>query len=631
MGVRRAAEEAGSVALEKTNSAWQGVHEATYEAAKQGQSTLTSNHDAAGAAEVQCAHLRSALQLDLMLASIPGMSEAENETLRGASSAAAESVAAGWDIYAHRVSIAAKVGGAGAAERVADEEWDNIRAGVVAAVMGVVGEHTTQAGKTVQDLESCIEEAWRAVEAPHRSQVCRPETKGDGRLRRLFCDEVSLACFVAIAAPNHLWDQVKANLRAGMSPFDQAILLPYYHIWTYNPRFYSLFCDQAIPLPYYHIWTYNPRFYSLFCDQALPRIEDTVVDAASLNAEDRHVRGRSGIIRAAKEHAEARAEKAWGEMEAVVIANAMGHAAVERMSPALAPRAADGEEPMSPLGGGGLDLRRSLHHTAIFRNRQRQEEAQKAMQTSQKAAAAASTMRDALRNEWGELVATAKHAAEQSAAPRTSGMSREHRRDEIERMRQWNQVTHRDVDVAAVVAMERREKRSFADLLDEVRAQSGDGKAGAWEEEIIRMWYDDQAKNKGVPLSSMLITAVESGHLEMARLLLAAGADVHAVDCDERPLEVVVERCPGKKRHLMWALIQASRDREEEEKGGLGPAAAAEEDEEGEEGMMLVQAESWKGGAFIEEGYEEAALEAASSSEETDEEDIPIRRETSRF
>jgi len=44
-------------------------------------------------------------------------------------------------------------------------------------------------------------------------------------------------------------------------------LIHYYHIWTYNPRVYSLFLFNLV-LPnlihYYHIWTYNPRFYSLF-------------------------------------------------------------------------------------------------------------------------------------------------------------------------------------------------------------------------------------------------------------------------------------------------------------------------------------------------------------------------------
>jgi len=42
----------------------------------------------------------------------------------------------------------------------------------------------------------------------------------------------------------------------------------YFHIWTYNPRFYSLqvlrdFEPALYATPYYHIWTYNPRFHSL--------------------------------------------------------------------------------------------------------------------------------------------------------------------------------------------------------------------------------------------------------------------------------------------------------------------------------------------------------------------------------
>jgi len=37
----------------------------------------------------------------------------------------------------------------------------------------------------------------------------------------------------------------------------------YYHIWTYNPRFYSLQVAHLQFIHYYHIWTYNPRFYSL--------------------------------------------------------------------------------------------------------------------------------------------------------------------------------------------------------------------------------------------------------------------------------------------------------------------------------------------------------------------------------
>lgn len=54
--------------------------------------------------------------------------------------------------------------------------------------------------------------------------------------------------------------------------------------------------------------------------------------------------------------------------------------------------------------------------------------------------------------------------------------------------------------------------------------------------------YDDQAKNKAVPLTSLLVTAVESGHLEIARLLLAAGADVNAEDCDGEQLEVPLRK-----------------------------------------------------------------------------------------
>ena len=36
-----------------------------------------------------------------------------------------------------------------------------------------------------------------------------------------------------------------------------------YHIWTYNPRFYSLEQARSQRPCNYHIWTYNPRFYSL--------------------------------------------------------------------------------------------------------------------------------------------------------------------------------------------------------------------------------------------------------------------------------------------------------------------------------------------------------------------------------
>lgn len=79
--------------------------------------------------------------------------------------------------------------------------------------------------------------------------------------------------------------------------------------------------------------------------------------------------------------------------------------------------------------------------------------------------------------------------------------------------------------------------------------------------------------------------------------------------------QVVVERCPGKRRQLMWDLILHARDR---------AVADANETNE-EEGNALVATDSWHGGGFVED--EDAAY---SSDEDTD--DLPpVRRGTARF
>lgn len=99
-------------------------------------------------------------------------------------------------------------------------------------------------------------------------------------------------------------------------------------------------------------------------------------------------------------------------------------------------------------------------------------------------------MRAALNDEWSELVMSTKVAAEAAVEPRSRAAETEHRRDELERMRQWNQVTHRNTWTSTPgVALEPREKKSFSELLDALRQEMGsEGKKGAWEEEIVRMW-----------------------------------------------------------------------------------------------------------------------------------------------
>lgn len=125
-------------ALEKTSQAWQGVHDAAYQAAMAAAASpmqRTASQGAAEAAERECAALRSTLQLDVLLESIPGISEEKKDILRVAAEATVATIENGWGQYAQRVETAAKLGGPVAAGRVSREQWQELQEAAVEAVM----------------------------------------------------------------------------------------------------------------------------------------------------------------------------------------------------------------------------------------------------------------------------------------------------------------------------------------------------------------------------------------------------------------------------------------------------------------------------------------------------------------
>ena len=71
--------------------------------------------------------------------------------------------------------------------------------------------------------------------------------------------------------------------------------IDYYHIWTYNHRFYSWQDPTYESIDYYHIWTYNHRFYSWQDPNDLPKAPPMRIATCK-----GHQSGVCGVIRGSR-------------------------------------------------------------------------------------------------------------------------------------------------------------------------------------------------------------------------------------------------------------------------------------------------------------------------------------------